>query len=67
MKVYRTHNHKIIWKPELCVHCQLCVQGLPQVFKPDERPWVTTEAATEEEIIKQVEQCPSGALTHETA
>ncbi|HJS54572.1 MAG TPA: (4Fe-4S)-binding protein [Chitinophagaceae bacterium] len=64
-------NHKysngevtIVWKPELCIHSGNCFRGLPDVFKPGERPWVTPEGSTTEKIIGQVKKCPSGALSY---
>lgn len=50
------------WRKELCVHCEVCVIGLPQVFNVNKRPWVDVSTATTEQIVSQVELCPSGAL-----
>lgn len=60
---YRNGEIAVIWRPALCTKCGLCHQGLPDVFRPLARPWVAIAAAQTPEIIKQVEQCPSGALT----
>ena len=51
-------------KPELCIHSGRCVRGLPEVFKPKEKPWITPEGSTTEKIIAQVKRCPSGALSY---
>jgi uncharacterized Fe-S cluster protein YjdI len=51
------------WDSDLCTHCEACWRGLPKVFDPNRRPWVDIKAATTEEIVRQVSQCPSGALT----
>ena len=53
----------IVWRPELCIHSGRCVRGLPEVFKPKEKPWITPEGSTTEKIIVQVKRCPSGALS----
>ncbi len=50
------------WRPERCVHCGRCFDGLPLVFNPDARPWVDIKAAASKEIRNQVNDCPSGAL-----
>lgn len=63
MKEYTKENVKVIWNPQKCIHAANCAKGLPQVFKPKEKPWIQTENATKEAIIKQVGQCPSGALS----
>lgn len=59
---YSNGEITVEWRPDKCVHCKVCVDGLPQVFNIDARPWVNMQAATTDEIKKQVEACPSGAL-----
>ena len=63
-KKYSNGEVTIIWKPSLCQHSGLCFLGLPEVFKPQEKPWITPEGATTERIIAQVKRCPSGALSY---
>lgn len=55
----------VIWKPNRCTHSGRCVRGLPAVFNVNRKPWVDAQAAPTDEIIRQVEQCPSGALSWE--
>jgi uncharacterized Fe-S cluster protein YjdI len=62
-KFYTNGEVTIHWQPHLCKHTGICFRGLPQVFDPRKRPWVTPENATTEEIIAQVRKCPSGALS----
>lgn len=45
-------------------HAGICVKTLPGVYKPKERPWIQIENATTAELIAQIKQCPSGALTY---
>jgi len=40
---------------------------LPEVYNPQERPWVKLENATTDRIVAQVEKCPSGALSYRKA
>ena len=54
----------IIWQPDLCQHSGICVKTLPQVYNPKERPWVKIENATTDELIAQINKCPSGALSY---
>ncbi|MFT6815745.1 MAG: putative Fe-S cluster protein YjdI [Sphingobacteriales bacterium] len=63
IKHYPKEDIRIVWQPDLCIHCGECAKGLPTVFKPREKPWIQTDDATKEKIIKQVAQCPSGALS----
>lgn len=65
-KHYSNGEVTIVWKPALCIHSKICWQaatGLPEVFHPATRPWVTPEASQTERIIEQVNKCPSGALS----
>lgn len=63
MKEYKKDDVTILWQPEKCIHSGICARGLRNVFKPKEKPWVQTENATKEEIVAQVNACPSKALS----
>ncbi|MBL7792657.1 MAG: (4Fe-4S)-binding protein [Saprospiraceae bacterium] len=65
-KKYSNGEVTIVWKPHMCIHSTICwkaATGLPAVFNPAERPWITPEGASTERIIEQVKKCPSGALS----
>lgn len=61
---YSNGELTIIWQPDLCQHSGICVKTLPQVYNPKERPWVKIENATTDELIAQINKCPSGALCY---
>ena len=63
-KEYSNGEVTILWKQELCTHSANCSKGLPTVFEPKERPWIDVTGATTDEIIQQVQKCPSGALSY---
>lgn len=63
-KKYTTEEITIIWKPSLCTHSAKCFHGLPQVFDPRVKPWIKHENASSEEIMKQIDLCPSKALSY---
>ena len=63
-KTYSNGEVTVVWKPEVCIHSAICFRGLPKVFDPRKRPWVTPGGATTEEIVAQVQKCPSGALSY---
>ena len=65
MKTHEYSNGEvtILWKPDKCIHSGICVKTLPEVYNPDERPWIKPNNATTEQIIDQVAKCPSGALS----
>lgn len=60
---YKKDDVTILWDSSKCIHSGICARGLPQVFKPRERPWIQTENAERDAIVAQVERCPSGALS----
>lgn len=62
---YQIDDLIVYWYPQRCTHACACWKGLPQVFKPRERPWVKIEAAAPEQIIETVDKCPSDALKYE--
>ena len=61
---YTNGEVTIVWKPDLCIHSGICARGLPEVFKPKEKPWITPEGSDTGIIIEQVKKCPSGALSY---
>lgn len=66
-KRYNEGDLTVIWQAEKCIHSKICWNGLPEVFNPNRRPWIDLSAAEQQAIMKQVDQCPSGALSYEYA
>ncbi len=64
VKEYRTKEITVVWKPGICIHAANCLNSLPHVYQPDKSPWIMVENATTEELIKQINTCPSGALSY---
>jgi len=64
IKEYTNGDLTIIWKPKTCIHAAECVNRLPEVYKPNEKPWIQMENATTEALKSQIEACPSGALSY---
>ena len=63
-KEYTNGEVTIVWQPKLCTHSAFCARGLPDVFKPKDKPWITATAASTELLVEQVKKCPSGALSY---
>lgn len=61
-KEYTNGEITVTWEPEKCIHSTNCWKGLHHVFNPKARPWINMDGARSEEIVAQVNQCPSGAL-----
>jgi uncharacterized Fe-S cluster protein YjdI len=62
MKEYKQGKLVITWENQKCIHSANCVKGLGEVFKPKEQPWIKTGVATDEQVMKQIDLCPSKAL-----
>jgi uncharacterized Fe-S cluster protein YjdI len=64
-KVYSSPSINVSFDAAICIHSAMCLNGLPQVFDLDSRPWISPDAAAADEIAAVVERCPSGALQYE--
>ena len=62
--VYKTDDLEVVYDAPKCIHFGACVRGNSAVFNPDNKPWVQPEAASVEEVVSVVEQCPTGALSY---
>ncbi len=62
-KEYSNGELTVVWRPAKCIHSEICIKTLPAVYKPGERPWIQVDNATTAELKKQIDNCPSGALT----
>ncbi|MEQ6166188.1 MULTISPECIES: (4Fe-4S)-binding protein [unclassified Ekhidna] len=64
IKEYESEELTVVWKPEKCIHSEICFKGLPDVFDPKARPWVNVKGENDQRIKEQVDRCPSGALSY---
>lgn len=62
-KEYSNGEVTVGWEADKCIHSAICVKGLPNVFRPKVRPWISINEAETDLIVNQVKQCPSGALS----
>lgn len=62
-KEYTNGRITVQFELDKCIHSENCWRGLSAVFDPKQRPWVNMDGAGDDEIIKQVNKCPSGALS----
>ena len=64
VKFYSTGEFLIRWEPKKCIHAKECVRRLPKVYNPEERPWIKPDNTSVEELMSQIDACPSGALSY---
>jgi CDGSH-type Zn-finger protein len=48
----------------ICSHIGYCTDGLPEVFRLGQEPWIDPDGASKEKIIETIRKCPSGALSY---
>jgi CDGSH-type Zn-finger protein len=48
----------------VCAHVGHCLRNLSPVFDLDSKPWIQPDNASAEEVIRIVNECPSGALSY---
>ena len=48
----------------LCAHAARCTDNLKTVFRLGTEPWIDPKGASNDEIIKVITMCPSGALSY---
>lgn len=48
----------------VCAHAGYCTDNLTSVFRMKEEPWIDPDAASVENIIATIRNCPSGALSY---
>lgn len=63
-KQYSNENITVSWEPHKCTHSKKCWKGLIAVFDPREKPWIKLGKAKDEQIILQINKCPSKALSY---
>lgn len=64
IKEYKKEDFTIIWKPKKCIHAAECVKRLPDVYKPNDKPWIVPANASVDQLKQQIQACPSGALSY---
>lgn len=62
---YQGKEIKVSYDLKRCIHAANCVSGLPDVFDPDKKPWITPDQASPNKVADVIETCPTGALHYE--
>ncbi|HEY3202192.1 MAG TPA: (4Fe-4S)-binding protein [Thermoanaerobaculia bacterium] len=64
-KTYAAKEISITYDARICIHARRCVEGAPEVFDPQARPWVAPGKADADKIAEVIARCPTGALRYE--
>jgi uncharacterized Fe-S cluster protein YjdI len=62
LQVYQADAITVTFDPNLCLHSEECVRGLPEVFNPSQARWIRPDRAPADRVAAAVARCPSGAL-----
>jgi CDGSH-type Zn-finger protein/uncharacterized Fe-S cluster protein YjdI len=62
---YRGTDVEVSYDANRCIHVRACVEGLPDVFDADRRPWVDADASAADDVARVIERCPTGALQYD--
>jgi uncharacterized Fe-S cluster protein YjdI len=62
LQVYEADAITVTFDPNLCIHSEACVRGLPEVFNPSQARWIRPDRAAPDRVAAAVARCPSGAL-----
>ena len=65
LHAFEGRDLRVTWSKARCIHAAECVRGLPAVFEPGRRPWITPDAEAADRITAIVMRCPTGALHFE--
>lgn len=60
---YSSGGFTIKWDSKKCIHSEVCIKSLPEVFNVKNKPWVNADGASTDKIKETVGNCPSGALS----
>jgi predicted GNAT family acetyltransferase/uncharacterized Fe-S cluster protein YjdI len=63
-KEYSNGELTIVWESGKCIHSGVCVKTLPEVYNPKEKPWIKQHNAKSEQLVRQIDACPSKALSY---
>jgi uncharacterized Fe-S cluster protein YjdI len=62
--VYSNNDITVTYEPCVCIHAEKCAKELSEVFRTSVIPWINLDGTETKRIIKQINRCPSGALTY---
>ncbi|GAL69138.1 (4Fe-4S)-binding protein [Jejuia pallidilutea] len=61
-KEFSNQDITVTYDPCICTLSGKCAKELSNVFSNTVIPWINLDEGNTEDIIKQIQKCPSGAL-----
>ncbi|PKK40535.1 hypothetical protein ABB02_00206 [Clostridiaceae bacterium JG1575] len=61
---YRGKEVDVYYHLEKCNHTGICSRENEIVFDPSNRPWIMVDLAPVDEVLRVVNECPTGALKY---
>jgi len=62
--VFSNEDITVTYQPRCCANAGICAKQLSNVFRSSVIPWIDLDGAQTEDIINQINKCPSGALKY---
>jgi len=64
IRTYESDELIVEYDAKRCIHAAECVHGLPSVFDPESRPWISPQQGDSADLMQVIERCPTGALQY---
>lgn len=62
---YENKEIEVTWDLKKCIHAKACIHGSPNVFNPNNKPWVDLDGEPDsEKLVDTIHNCPTGALQY---
>ena len=61
-RLYENEEITVFWNAKHCRRAKICVNGCPEVFDIQRRPWIVLENDENGKIVDVVRKCPTGAV-----
>jgi uncharacterized Fe-S cluster protein YjdI len=64
-KTYASKDIAVSYDPRRCIHAARCVEGAPETFDMNARPWIQPSNSIADKLARVIAECPTGALRYE--
>lgn len=63
-RCYRGEDIDVYFNTNICQHSGNCVRGNHAIFDLSRKPWIMPDNASQKEVKRVINTCPSGALLY---